>query len=147
MKRVHNSRDRGVALVELALMLPVLITMFLAAIDLGVILREHQIVQNAAREGARFSSLPQNWINPVNPSANVDAIKQRVIDYLAAENISVAAGNITVNQQYPIIVGGLTLQGSCVTVTYARALAVSASPLLPGNPVTLTGKSVFRNLY
>jgi Flp pilus assembly protein TadG len=147
MKQARNSAQRGTVLVELAIILPFLVTVFLIAVDLGIILREHQILQNAAREGARFSALPQNRVTPINPTATVDAIQQRVVDYLAQENITVAKASVTVNQQYPITIGGLTVQGSQITVTYPRSLLVTGTPLLPAGQITLTGQSVFRNLY
>src|SRR6266550_3400237 len=121
MRRVHSSAERGAALVELAVVLPLLAVIFLGTLDMGIVLREHQILQNAAREGARFSALPKNWIDPINPSASAAVIKQRVIDYLAQENITVGAGSITVNQNYPITIGGLTVKASLITVTYTRS--------------------------
>jgi Flp pilus assembly protein TadG len=141
MKQAHKSAERGAVLVELAIILPFLVTLFLTVVDLGIILREFQILQNAAREGARFSALPQNSVSPTNPTATVDAIQQRVVDYLAQENITVSKSSVTVNQQYPITIGALTVQGSQITVTYQRSL------LLPARLITLTGQSVFRNLY
>ena len=134
-------------LVELAIVLPLLALLLLAVIDLGIVIREHQILQNAAREGARFSSLPKNWISPINPGASEALIKQRVVDYLAQENITVNAADITIDQLYPIPVGGLTLRGSRITVTYNRPLLFAGAPLLPFAQVTLAGQSVFRNLY
>jgi Flp pilus assembly protein TadG len=147
MKRVHNCCERGAVLVELAIILPLLVTMFLIILDLGFVLREHQIVQNAAREGAHFSALPANWVNPTNPTASVDAIKQLVIGYTAQEHITIDSSQITVNQQYPITVGTSTVRGSQVTVTYTRPLFIDGTPLLPNPQITLTGQSVFRNLY
>ena len=147
MKQARNSAQRGTVLVELAIILPFLVTVFLISVDLGIILREHQILQNAAREGARFSSLPQNRVTPINPTATVAAIQQRVVDYLAQENITVSTASVTVNQQYPITIGGMTVQGSQITVTYARSLLVAGAPLLPAGQITLKGQSVFRNLY
>jgi Flp pilus assembly protein TadG len=147
MKPAHKSVERGVALVEFAIVLPFLVTLLLIAVDLGVVIREHQILQNAAREGARFSALPQNWVSTVNPTATLDAIQQRVVDYLAQENITVDKGSVTVNQRYPIKAGSLTVFGSQITVTYTRSLVIAGAPLLPLGQVTLTGQSVFRNLY
>jgi Flp pilus assembly protein TadG len=148
MRQAHNSDERGAALVEFALMLPLLVLIFLITIDIGIVAREHQILQNAAREGARFSALQKNWINPqVNPTATEAAIKQRVIDYLAQENITVSDASVTVDQQYPITVGALTVNGSRITVTYTRSLVVAGAQLLPAGQVTLTGQSVFRNFY
>ena len=147
MKQAHKSHQSGTVLVEFALVLPLMVTMFLIIVDLGFVLREHQILQNAAREGARFSALPANWINPVNPAATADTIKQVVVAYMAQENITVNTGQITVNQQYPIKVGALTVSGSQVTVTYVRPLFITGTPLLPSPQVTLTGQAIFRNLY
>ena len=147
MKQVHSCRQRGTVLVEFAIVLPLLALILLVIVDLGLVLREHQILQNAAREGARFSSLPANWVSPKNPNATTASIQQVVINYLAQENISVTADQITVNQQYPINVGTSTVYGSHVTVSYIRSLLLPAVPLLPAGQVTLTGESTFRNLY
>jgi Flp pilus assembly protein TadG len=148
MKQAHNRNERGAALVEMAMVLPLLVIVFLVTIDLGIVIREQQILQNAAREGARFSALPKNWINPVvNPGASENAIKQRVIDYLALENITVAPGSISVDQQHAITIGAVTVWASEITVTYSRSLLFAGGPLLPFANVTLTGQSVFRNLY
>ncbi len=153
MKRVlENNRNpkqynQGAVLVELAIVLPLLTLLLVVIIDLGLVLWEHQVVQNAAREGARFSALQANWVNPVNPLATEAVIKQRVIDYLQGEGITVNAGDITVDQTYPITIGALTPFGSEVTVTYNRSLLIPAGALLPTSQLALTGRSVFRNLY
>src|SRR5213594_3801313 len=147
MKQARKSAQSGTVLVEFAIVLPLMVTMFLIIVDLGFVLREHQILQNAAREGARVSALPANWINPVNPAAKADTIKQVVVAYMAQENITVNTSQITVNQQYPIKVGALTVSGSQVIVTYVRPLFITETPLLPTPQVTLTGQAIFRNLY
>ncbi len=147
MRQARKS-EQGTALVEIAMVLPLLAVLFLATIDLGIAIREHQILQNAAREGARFSALPRNWINPlVNPGASEGAIKDRVIEYLAQENITVDANSISVDQQHPITIGALTVWASEITVRYDRSLLIAGGPLLPFATVTLTGQSLFRNLY
>jgi Flp pilus assembly protein TadG len=124
-----------------------MVLLFLGALDLGLVIRDHQVLQNAAREGARFSTLPANWVSPVNPNATVADIEQRVIDYLQQEGIAVGPGDITVNQTYPINVGVVTAWGSEVVVTYTRSFLIPGAPLLPFGQVTLGGRSVFRNLY
>ena len=156
MRRAHSYRQKkclhasphgsaGVAVVEMAAVLPLLVLIMVTIIDLGLVLREHQIIQNAAREGARFSALPLNQVGPMNPSASIAAIQQRVVDYLAEENITAPANSITVNQQFAINIADYTVYGSEVTITYQRALLVPA--FLPVEQVTLSGRSVFRNLY
>lgn len=139
--------ERGAILVELAIMLPLLTLFLLSVVDLGLVIREHQVLQNAAREGARFSMLPTSWLDARNPSATRAAIEQRVIDYCLQEGITVNAADITVNQQYPIVVGGFTLRGSEVVVSYNRSFLVPGAPLLPFSQVTLSARAVFRNLY
>lgn len=134
-------------MVELAMVLPMLTVLFIAIVDLGLVVREHQIVQNAAREGARFSSLPANWIDSRNPTATRDTIKQRVIQYLSENNINVGSGSVTVSQAYPVIMGGITSYASQVTVSYNRSLLIPGAPLLPFTEVTLTGQAVFPNLH
>jgi len=150
MKRVLESRrerdDRGAVLVEMALVLPLLALLLMIVIDLGLVIQDHQVIQNAAREGARISSLQANWINPVNPTASEADIKQRIIDYLQGERITVNAGDITLDQNYPIPVGAITPFGSEVTITYNRPLLIQAG-WLPATALTLTGRAVFRNFY
>ncbi|MEE8161295.1 MAG: TadE/TadG family type IV pilus assembly protein, partial [Acidobacteriota bacterium] len=106
MKRVHNigyrkfptaTRERGAVIVEFAMILPLLVIIFVTIIDLGVLLHEHQVLQNAAREGARFSALPRNQISPLNPIASASAVRQRVMDYCAERNLTVPSADITVS--------------------------------------------------
>jgi hypothetical protein len=139
--------EGGAILVEFAIVLPLLALVFLSVIDLGLVIHESQVLQNAAREGARFSSLPSSWIDPRNPGATEAAVKQRVVDYCREEGIVVDPADVTVDQRYPIVVDGLTVRGSEVVVTYERAFLVPGAPLLPFPRVRLSGRGVFRNLY
>ncbi len=156
MRRVHSmvhrkfstvARERGAVIVEFAMMLPLLALIFLTIIDLGLVVHEHQVLQNAAREGARFSALPRNQIGPQNPTATQNVIRQRVLEYCQGENITVLSGDVVVSQQYPITVGGLTVMGSEVRVSYTRDVLVGGIPFLPVGQITLSGNSVFRNFY
>ena len=163
-KNLMTTKQRGSVIVELALMLPLFSIFILGAIDFGVIIREHQVLQNAAREGARFSALPSNKIDSSNPSATATAIRDKVINYLAQENITIASttctespadqwncGAITIRQKYPIptIVNGVTITdyGSSVSVTYNRSFLFSGGSLFQFNSVSLNGNAVFHNLY
>jgi Flp pilus assembly protein TadG len=164
--RTSRAGHEGSIIVELALMLPVFAIFILGAIDLGVIVREHQVLQNAAREGARFSAQPANNIDPSNPTATANSIRDKVINYLAQENITITSTNctadatvakqwncgaITIRQQYPIttVVGGVTITdyGSSAAVTYNRSFLFSGGSLFQFNSVSLNGNAVFHNLY
>src|SRR5215470_6450431 len=131
--------ERGAVIVELALILPFLVILLLGIMDMGMLLREHQLVQNAAREGARLSILPQNQVAPFNPSASLSTIKQRVVDYMAQSNITITTAQVQIDQAHPITVGSITEYGSKVTVTYTRSLFFPAAGYLPFGSVSLSG--------
>jgi Flp pilus assembly protein TadG len=50
-------RDRGQATVEAALVLPLVVTMLLAVVQVGMIVRAQVLVTHAAREGARAAAV------------------------------------------------------------------------------------------
>ena len=59
MTRRHSprQRERGQALVELALVLPILLLVLMAIVDFGRVFHGHLAVTNAAREGARRAAV------------------------------------------------------------------------------------------
>lgn len=139
--------SRGAVMVEFAIMLPLLVLIILLIVDLAWCLRECQILENAAREGAHYSSLDRNWVGPRNPNASIANIKQVVINYCSQENITVQAADINVTQAFPINVGGNVLHGSEVTVSYPRQFVIRGAGLLPSGQMTLVGRAVFLNQY
>ncbi len=68
-------KQDGTALIEAALMLPLLLLIGVGIFDFGRAYQTWEIVTNASREGARMAILP---------APDSDAIKQRVKDYLQA---------------------------------------------------------------
>ncbi|MBM4430362.1 MAG: pilus assembly protein, partial [Chloroflexi bacterium] len=50
----RSQRERGDGLVELAIILPVLMLMLIAILDLGRAVYAYSVVANCAREGARY---------------------------------------------------------------------------------------------
>ncbi|MEO7117701.1 MAG: TadE family protein [Candidatus Limnocylindrales bacterium] len=50
-----QGRDRGQALVEFALVLPILATLLFGLLDVGRVVWAQDSISNAAREGARFA--------------------------------------------------------------------------------------------
>lgn len=145
MSRVFGP-ERGAVAVELALMLPVLILFLVVIVDLGLLLREHQIISNGAREGARFSSLPKNAIGPNNSTTDSTGIKQYVVNYCAEEGVVITASDVTVSQDRDIIVPGGQLKGSEIKVEYNRpVLFLGGFGSAP--TVTLGSIATFSNLY
>jgi hypothetical protein len=57
IKKINNpadSRLRGVAAVEFALVMPVLLFLFIGIVEFGIMLYDQAVITNAAREGARW---------------------------------------------------------------------------------------------
>ena len=129
---------------ELAIVLPLFGLLLLGTLEIGSMARDYQVLQNAAREGARYSGL-----NKVNGVATVETrIKNRIIAYLANERITVTAADITVNQAYTVAVGSTNITCSEITVSYARPVTFKGiATWLPLSSTPLQGKAVFRNFY
>jgi len=126
-------------LVEFAVVLPLLLTLLIGTVDFGLIIREHQIVQNAAREGARFSCM-------LAYSGQTAAIQNIVVHYMAQEGITITAANVTVSQSEILdFTGGMTAVGSRITVSYSRSLLVANGWQF--GPLTMKGEAVSRNFY
>ena len=143
----HLCRQQGVAAAELAVVLPLFGILLLGILEVGGMARDHQVLQNAAREGARFSSLSDNEIRGV---ASVETrIKDRIIKYLANEKITVTEGDITIDQGYTMQVGAIYVTGSEITIAYHRPVMFTglSNWIALGATTTLKGKAVFRNFY
>lgn len=143
----RRRRQRGAVLVEMALVLPLLAALLVVVVDLGLALREYQVLQNAAREAARYAINPQS--GPATPTYSEAAVKAVVVDYMLqhAGIDAVSATSVSVVHDAPIVDGPFTLYGSQITVTYSRQLLIAAGGLLPLPAVTLKASAVFRNMY
>lgn len=116
-----RSSERGQSVVELALLLPFLLTLVLGVVDLGMGVRTYIGLTNAAREGARWVS-----IHPTDPYGamtriGVEASRVGVTNtgspatgmsvtftplrsaYSAGENVTVA-----IHHDYPLMFGMIT---------------------------------------
>jgi len=141
--------QRGVVLVELAIVLPLFALLIVGIVSFGIILREFAVLQNGAREGARVSVLPDYQIagglTPADRTAKLNAIKQRVVDYVAQEGITIDPANVTVDQTGTSVDvgGGVLARASHITVSYTRAMLFTN----PFPSVTLKADATWRNLY
>ena len=79
----RGQRDRGQAIVELAITIPLFFILVFGIVDFGLALKDYITLTNSAREGARFGIV----CNPDN------AIKTRVHDY--SDNL-IAESDVTV---------------------------------------------------
>ncbi len=124
---MQRRRDEaGQALVEMALVMPMLIAMIVAVMTFGHLFMSQQIITNASREGARAGTLGQGET----------AIKQIIEEQLTAAHL----------QETPQIIvqgaGGPSGSQVTVTVTYPLKL-VTPVPGLP-NPFPLNSQTIMR---
>ena len=102
-RRSQRARDSGQALVEFALVLPLLMLIILIFVEFGLGFARYNEVVNGAREGARLGAVG------VLP----DQIKARVIEKVP--NVDLTPGDITVS--YPDVDGNGTVDpGDSVVV-------------------------------
>ena len=140
--------EAGVAAVELAIILPFLALLLIGTIEMGLVVRDHQALQNAAREAARFSALPDNKIaNAIDPDQVRTNIESVVIAYLANDGIALTSPSITISQTEPMTIGGLSVTGSLIEITYDRPLLFGLMDSLGFSDFDLYGDALFRNFY
>lgn len=143
-RRFRN--QRGAAIIETALTLPLLLLVSVAIFEFGRAYQTWQVMTNAAREGARVAVLP-------GTAAGSSVVDTRVRQYLqmgglnSSPSVGVAVTPVNVS-----IGGGNTASGSKVTVTYpfsfivlqpVARLVVAGS--MTGAPITMTASATMRN--
>jgi Flp pilus assembly protein TadG len=112
----------GAALVEFAIVVPLLLSIVAATADFGFLFRAYEVTSNAAREGARLAAIPPNEQNGyATVLALVDAyLNNSGILNPPCPTCAVPVHTVTVTSE-PIAVGALTANGVRVTVTYNYA--------------------------
>jgi Flp pilus assembly protein TadG len=123
---VRRARERGTAAVEFALVLPLVLIIALAMVQVGILVKDELVVEEAARAGAR-----QAAVTPDDNSA-----RQAALD--AAVSLDPERAEVTVTRT-----GG---SGSPVTVTFLYHAPVSV-PLvgwLFRSAIDLSGKATMR---
>jgi Flp pilus assembly protein TadG len=108
-RRIFGS-ERGSALLETALTLPLLLLVSVSIFEFGRAYQTWEVLTNAAREGARVAVLPGS----VNST-----VEARVRDYMASGALANRdAATVAVTNTLVDIGGGGTASASRVTVTY-----------------------------
>jgi Flp pilus assembly protein TadG len=141
--------------VEFALVLPFLLFMGMFVTEGAGLLRMHQVLNNAAREGARLSSLPENKCQADPPCSTNPTIQNAMLYYLCAnavsnQNCSGPTVTTTINQSVQVPdANGVNMNTSVVTVSRPYSLPLMSS--IPGfgvpTSITLTVSAQFRNFY
>lgn len=78
-RRTPKTGNRGTAMVEMAMVLPILVIMVFGVMEFGRIFVEWQIVQSSARSGARSASLYRAQCVPADVEAEVAATVNAVV--------------------------------------------------------------------
>jgi Flp pilus assembly protein TadG len=142
--RQRLSSARGTALIETAMVLPILLLISVAIFEFGRAYQTWEVLTNAAREGARVAVLP---------SATTSGTQARVMQYIQNGQLSTQGVNVSVNTNVPVSLGAAgTASGSQVTVQYPFSFIVLqpvarlvTSGTLLGAPFTMTATATMRN--
>lgn len=142
-RRVRSDlrRPRGQALVEFALVAPIFFLLLFAVIDFGRYVYYVQIINNAAREGARYAIVHgSNSFQPVGPNANDPVITTVVRRYAVGVIGNGATFDVGSVWGDPNNQPGTNTRGSKVRVTVTYAFK-STIPIVPIPPITINGES------
>jgi Flp pilus assembly protein TadG len=123
--RHFRQRTDGMSAVEFALILPVMLLIVCGILDFGNLFYQMTVVNEAAREAARYAATYKSGGNPPN--------KTTVQTYI--NNIY---PNVTLSQYFP----NPPSSGSPVTATITQSVRILTpviNQLIPNNPTTVTG--------
>lgn len=141
-RRLFN--ERGTALLETALVLPLVLLVSVSIFEFGRAYQTWQVLTNASREAARIAVLPGTSDSDINT---------RVQAYLAAGQIpNATSASIGIDRTRTISIGLGTAPSTRITVSYpfnflvlnpVAKLVVSNSTL--GGALTMTAQAEMRN--
>jgi len=145
MKRLKaRFADRGSAMVETAIVLPILLLIAVGIFDVGRAYQTWAVVTNAAREGARVSILPNSTVGGVT-----DVVRNYMSDGALP---NAATAGVVVDQAASLTVNGASVSASQVTVNYPFSflmLQYIAQLVTPSSSfssvMTMQATSVMRN--
>ena len=145
--------ERGAALVEFALALPLLLVVLAGIVDFGFVFQRYEVVTNAAREGARLATLPGYDDDRRSTFRVRDYVQQGLNINTAALDTAMPSGNVTTTVPtitVPVTGGGTAdVDTALVTVTYSHNFLL-LGPVLSlintnwGGSITLTATSQMR---
>jgi len=126
----HN--QKGVAIIEFAIVLPLLLLLVFGAIEFGLLFYNKQVITNASREGARAAIVKPDPKNPID-------IPKIVTDY-CNENLIDLGGNAKVPKKIELLTSG-----DYITVNLEYTYDFLFMPFFGFDPsITITGKTVMR---
>ena len=144
IRRTRLANQRGQALLETAITLPIVLLVAVVIFEFGRAYQTLQIVTNAAREGARIAIISTSSDNMV---------QTRVTDYLRSGQLgNYSSATVSINRTGTVQVGTGTASASIVTVAYPFSFMVldPVAKLITGTstmgaPFTMTVSAQMRN--
>ena len=143
-----NDKKGGQALVEMALILPIIVSILMGIIQFGLIFNQYMVISRAAREGARVAGTGGT------DSATLTAIDTILMSIDSEMKQSPTANppvvvsppkSTTTKTTITISPSGSRTSGSDVTITvvYRADIIIPIAPLIP-NPLPIRAVSVMR---
>jgi len=132
--KIRRTRPAGQALVEFALVFPILLFIIVGIIDLGRAFHAYIAITNASREGARYINL-----HPYkDPDGTFDTAEQVTIDEASYSGLDITFDNIVVNCPNATVNGKSRCRsGDPVRVTVDYDLDLILGWILP-NPLHMS---------
>ena len=136
----HRDNDKGAALVEMALVVPLLLLLLLGITDFARALLTNITVVEAAQEGALYASYYPNV--PADIQQRVaDSVDDITIDpgadVTTAVDLAACTATVTVDHDYPLITPvGKAFIGDTVTLSHTVTSTVFAGGCVPSTTTT-----------
>jgi Flp pilus assembly protein TadG len=136
--------ERGTALVEAAIITPLILLIMVGIFEVGRAYQTYQVLTNAAREGARAA---------VVPAGNAETVRQLVRQYMTDGAVERAEdADVNVNRNAELVVNGTRFAATQVTVDYPFRFMVLqpvarlvSSRSTVGAAITMRTTSLMRN--
>ncbi len=127
--RLHRD-ERGTEMIEAALTIPIVVTLLMGMVNLGITVYAGQMAQEAARYGARVAATAQS-----NPAG---------MAYAAAASFASSSFHTGSPQVQVLAPGGVA--GSTITVRVTYRVPNFMGGLVPGvpNPIVVSGEATSR---
>jgi TadE-like protein len=131
--------SRGQTLVEFALVAPIFLLILFSIIDFGRYVYYVQVLNNAAREGARYAIVHGSKGLPSTGPSTSDPSGARVKEVVRRHAIGVIGSGATlqIDATWP---DGTNTRGDTVNVTVTYPFT-SMIPIVPLPPIQITGES------
>ncbi len=133
MKKARSgNREGGQALVEFALVLPILMMVVLGIIQFGILFNNYMTLTDAVRAGARQAAVSRTLPDPVGAATGRVVESAGGLDGFTAANVTVTPGNastwtqggdVTVEATYPYsinLLGFVVASGDLTSKTTER---------------------------